>query len=109
VGARKIGELVADGANFRQGYWRAEQESEGISRDGELGQNAEKLYCHAMHKTGLSGLSGLSIVCLVHLVDLVCLVHLVSFVQSNTRDGRQFEIRSSRFPELRIPTFPARL
>ena len=30
VGARKIGERAADGAAVGQGYWGAEQESEGI-------------------------------------------------------------------------------
>ena len=33
MGARKVGELTANGANVRQGYWGAEQESEGIFRE----------------------------------------------------------------------------
>ena len=56
----EVGEFVAESANVRQGYWRAEQESEGISRDGEIDEDTKELCCHAMNKTGLSGLSGLS-------------------------------------------------
>jgi hypothetical protein len=32
VGARKVGELAAEGANVIVGYWQASQKSEGISR-----------------------------------------------------------------------------
>ena len=56
----KAGEIVAEGENIRRGSWRAEQESEGISRDGEIDEDTKELCCHAMNKTGLSGLSGLS-------------------------------------------------
>jgi len=51
----RVGELAAEVANFRQGYWRAEQESEGISRDGALDETVGKLCCYAMNKAGLSG------------------------------------------------------
>jgi hypothetical protein len=56
VGARKVGELTADGANVRRGYWRAEQESEGIFRDGEIYQAKEKLVLHT--KDSLPRMSG---------------------------------------------------
>jgi hypothetical protein len=36
VGARKVGERAADGANDKRGYWLAPQESEEILRDGSL-------------------------------------------------------------------------
>jgi hypothetical protein len=36
VGARKVAERAADGANVRRGYWQAPQESEEILRDGSL-------------------------------------------------------------------------
>ena len=35
---------MAEGANIREGYWRAEQESEGIFRDSETYQAKEKLF-----------------------------------------------------------------
>ena len=60
MGARKVGELAADGTNVRRGYWRAEQESAEIFRDSDRYQATEKLCCYAMNKTSLSGLSGLS-------------------------------------------------
>ena len=36
MGARKVGESAAEGANVRRGYWQAPQESEEILRDGSL-------------------------------------------------------------------------
>ncbi len=33
---------MAEGANIREGYWRAEQESEGIFRDSEIDQALRK-------------------------------------------------------------------
>ena len=46
MGARKVSELTAEGANVRRGYRQASQESEGISRDGELYQDMKKLLRH---------------------------------------------------------------
>ena len=39
VGARKVGELAAEGVNV--GYWQASQKSEGISRDSAIYQAAK--------------------------------------------------------------------
>ena len=47
----KAGEIVAEGANDKRGYWLAPQEFEGISLDGELNQAKEKLFLYARRGT----------------------------------------------------------
>ncbi len=46
MGVRKVGELATEGANVRQRDRQASQESEGISRNGELNQNSKNLLWH---------------------------------------------------------------
>jgi hypothetical protein len=44
IGAAR--EKAAEGADVRRDYWRAEQKSGGISRNGEIYQAKEKLFSH---------------------------------------------------------------